>query len=80
MFAREKAKGICIVHHPKEEQDAKEAKRMLEKEGAETLMIGQDLAEGEAACKDIIDKVLLIITKSVLRLCILNLQIEFLLI
>lgn len=56
MFAREKVRGITVVHHPKEQKDADVAKSMLEKEGAETIFIAQDLREGQSVCKNIVDK------------------------
>ncbi|PRW51056.1 NAD(P)-dependent oxidoreductase [Chlorella sorokiniana] len=57
LLAKEGAKGIAIVHTPKEQKDADAAKQLIEKEGSEALSIPCDLAEGEETCKTIVDQV-----------------------
>jgi NAD(P)-dependent dehydrogenase (short-subunit alcohol dehydrogenase family) len=55
MFAIEGAKGVTITYLPEEEADAKDAKRDIEKAGAEALIIPVQLME-EADCKKVIDQ------------------------
>jgi len=57
MMAREGAHGIAVVYHPAEQNDAEAAKKMIEKEGSECLLIPADLAEGESVAKKIVDEV-----------------------
>lgn len=57
MMAREGAYGVAIVYHPSEQNDAENARKMIEKEGAKCLLIPVDLAEGEPVAKRIIDEV-----------------------
>jgi NAD(P)-dependent dehydrogenase (short-subunit alcohol dehydrogenase family) len=55
MFAIEGAKGVTITYLPEEEADAKDAKRDIEKAGAEALIIPVQLME-EVDCKKVIDQ------------------------
>lgn len=57
MMAREGAHGIAVVYHPKEKSDAEDARKMIETEGTKVLLIPQDLSEGDAAAKRIVDEV-----------------------
>lgn len=57
MMAREGARGIAIVHHPKEQSDADKAKKAIEKEGAKCLLLPRDISEGEHVCKEIVEAV-----------------------
>ncbi|KAI7840656.1 hypothetical protein COHA_005677 [Chlorella ohadii] len=58
LLAKEGAKAVAIVHTPKEQKDADDAKKLIEKEGSEALSIPCDLAEGEETCKRIVDQAL----------------------
>ena len=58
-MARERAHGIAIVYHPREQDDADAAKTMIEKEGSKVLLMPVDLAEGEPAAKRIVDEVVM---------------------
>jgi len=57
LIAREAAKGVAIVYHPEEQKDAENAKKLIEKEGSQALLIPQDLSEGEQAAKRVVDEV-----------------------
>lgn len=54
MFAREGCSGITITHLPQEEEDAKEAKRVIEESGASVNLVSVDLME-EGDCKRVVD-------------------------
>jgi NAD(P)-dependent dehydrogenase (short-subunit alcohol dehydrogenase family) len=54
LFAREGATGITITYLPEEEQDAKDAKKMVEDSGAKCNIVAANL-ENEGLCKQVID-------------------------
>ncbi|GAB4818686.1 hypothetical protein N2152v2_005732 [Parachlorella kessleri] len=56
MMAKEKAKAIAIVYLPKEQQDADDTAKMLEKEGTDAVLLAEDLSQGEQVCKKIVDE------------------------
>ncbi|PSC75991.1 NAD(P)-dependent oxidoreductase [Micractinium conductrix] len=57
LLAKESAKAVAIVHLPKEQPDADEAKKLIEAEGVEAMLIPADLSEGEEACRCIVEQV-----------------------
>ncbi|KAJ2981896.1 hypothetical protein NQ176_g1738 [Zarea fungicola] len=54
LFARE-GSDVTIVYLPEEEEDAKETKRMVEKEGRKCLLVAGDLMDNRT-CSDAVDK------------------------
>lgn len=54
LFARE-GSDVTIVYLPEEEEDAKETKRLVEKEGHQCLLVPGNLMDN-ATCKRAVDK------------------------
>ncbi|TPX51387.1 hypothetical protein SeMB42_g00484 [Synchytrium endobioticum] len=55
LFAKE-GSDVAIAYHPSEKKDAHEAKKLVEKEGKNCILIAQDLEEGEEVCKKLIEE------------------------
>ncbi|KAL4423404.1 hypothetical protein ABPG77_009982 [Micractinium sp. CCAP 211/92] len=57
LLAKESAKAVAIVYLPKEQPDAEDARKLIEAEGSETMLISADLSEGENVCEEIVKQV-----------------------
>lgn len=54
-FALEGATGITITHLPEEEEDAKDAKRLVEEAGAKVNLVCGDLRDLENHCRTVVE-------------------------
>lgn len=55
LFAKEGVDGITILYHPREQQDAEDTKKDVEKQGARVLLVSLDIGCKDSV-KDAVDK------------------------